>query len=153
MPLIPLDQVLRETGWVHQLAASESDVDDYARTLRAPGLTARLVRGQRCISRERLFHEFAAALQFPYYFGENWDAFEECVGDLSWLGGSGLLLFITNADKLLVGHPDDFKMLVSILQSAHDEENSPLQRIFLHCTPAAGQATHDRYARAGLAVS
>jgi hypothetical protein len=29
--------------------------------------------------------EFAASFQFPYYFGENWPAFDECINDLSWL--------------------------------------------------------------------
>ena len=34
----------------------------------------------------------AATMAFPAYFGYNWDAFEECVNDLSWVPASGYVL-------------------------------------------------------------
>jgi hypothetical protein len=43
----------------------------------------RVPRGLR--SKEKLLGVFAARLEFPTYFGGNWDAFEECLGDLAWL--------------------------------------------------------------------
>lgn len=39
------------------------------------------------------------ALNFPDYYGANWDALEECLGDLSWYQGP-LALLITHADSL-----------------------------------------------------
>jgi hypothetical protein len=36
-------------------------------------------------SKEKLLAVFAEKLRFPKYFGWNWDAFEECLKDLSWL--------------------------------------------------------------------
>ncbi|QIS02446.1 hypothetical protein F5X71_09020 [Nocardia brasiliensis] len=44
------------------------------------------VRGQRMRTTTELFAEFAAAFQFPWYFGQNWAAFDECMTDLDdWL--------------------------------------------------------------------
>jgi RNAse (barnase) inhibitor barstar len=36
-------------------------------------------------SKAVLFATFATSLHFRDYFGKNWDAFEECIRDLSWL--------------------------------------------------------------------
>jgi hypothetical protein len=41
------------------------------------GLTVRMTRGRKMRTVDGLFDEMAAALQFPCYFGANWDAFSE----------------------------------------------------------------------------
>lgn len=41
------------------------------------GLTVRRVRGKKA-HLSGIVREFGAALQFPYYFGENSGAFDEC---------------------------------------------------------------------------
>jgi hypothetical protein len=38
-------------------------------------------------------------MQFPDYFGMNWDALDECLRDLEWLSGEGYVLFIHNAEQ------------------------------------------------------
>jgi len=47
----------------------------------------RLVRGAKMRTTARLFDEISAAFQFPCYFGENWDALDECLNDIDWLPG------------------------------------------------------------------
>ena len=54
----------------------------------------RLVRGSRMLTEANVFQEFAAALQFPAYFGKNWDALDECLHDLSWLPGRRVALLV-----------------------------------------------------------
>ena len=36
-------------------------------------------------TRERLFESLSQQVQFPDYFGENWDALSECLRDLCWI--------------------------------------------------------------------
>ncbi|MBT2499561.1 barstar family protein [Agromyces sp. ISL-38] len=66
------------------------------------GLTTRVVRGRKMRTLQALFDEFAAALQFPIYFGENRDAFDECIADLEGLRpASGFVVVITELDQVL----------------------------------------------------
>jgi hypothetical protein len=66
------------------------------------GLTARVVRGRKMRTLHGLFDEFAAALQFPLYFGENEDAFDECIAELETLpAGEGYVVTITEPDEVL----------------------------------------------------
>ncbi|MEX2173722.1 MAG: barstar family protein [Pirellulaceae bacterium] len=46
-------------------------------------LVVRIPAGIR--SKQKLLAILADKLRFPAYFGWNWDALEECLGDLSWL--------------------------------------------------------------------
>ena len=58
------------------------------------------VRGKLCSTLEDFFREISAAMRFPYYFGWNWAAFDECMTDLEWLSVSGLLIVIDNFNFL-----------------------------------------------------
>ena len=60
-----------------------------------------------------LMKSIAAALEFPDWFGENWDALEDCLSDLSWREAAGHALVFEQAK---VG--DDFGVLVDVLGSA-----------------------------------
>jgi hypothetical protein len=67
----------------------------------------------RIDARERPLAAIARALEFPSWFGGNWDALEDCLGDLSWRGRDGhVLLFETfPAGK-------DLDMLLEVLRSS-----------------------------------
>lgn len=84
-------------------------------------------------TREDLIDKLAQALQFPKYFGRNWDAFLDLVTDLSWNSASGYVLLLKNADALLnlpSEHLDIFIRLclatVKRWQSGEDEEGKAI---------------------------
>lgn len=81
--------------------APEQPVAAVLERLRRAGLATRHLRGERMRTTDGVFGEFAAALQFPPYFGFNWHAFDECLGDLSWLGvDAGVGVVISAGDEL-----------------------------------------------------
>ncbi|HEY1487114.1 MAG TPA: barstar family protein [Micromonosporaceae bacterium] len=49
------------------------------------GWLMRIVDGAAMTDRASLFSEFMVACDFPDWFGGNWDAFADCLKDLSWL--------------------------------------------------------------------
>lgn len=42
--------------------------------------------------KKRLLAWYAEALRFPVYFGGNWDALSDCLGDLSWIAEKSILI-------------------------------------------------------------
>lgn len=68
--------------------------------------------------KEQLLGQLASALEFPHWFGRNWDALEDCLGDLAWRGGDGHLLLIEGFEGVRARRPDDFGVLLDILASS-----------------------------------
>ena len=52
-------------------------------------------------TKETLLDKLSEALSFPDYFGNNWDATNDCLRDLSWLEKDGYTLIVKNASVLL----------------------------------------------------
>jgi len=46
-----------------------------------------------------LFSVVASAMQFPDYFGNNWDALYECLRDMGWMAADGYLLILRDASQ------------------------------------------------------
>jgi RNAse (barnase) inhibitor barstar len=49
---------------------------------------------------ESLFATIAAAMNFPVYFGMNWDALSDLLRDLSWLSPKGVLVVLEDSKAL-----------------------------------------------------
>lgn len=59
---------------------------------------------------------YAEALRFPSYFGENWDALNDCLSDLSWIAEKNIL--ISHHDMPLTTVPTDRSIYLDILANA-----------------------------------
>ena len=64
-------------------------------------------------TKAELFNAYEVSLGLPEYFGSNWDAFEECVRDLSWVPTKNIVLF--HESLPFADHPDMLKTYLSIL--------------------------------------
>ena len=93
------------------------------------GLVVRLARGRKMRTWQGLFDEFAAALQFPWYFGENTDAFDECIADLAWLPPqNGYVIVLSEPEQVLIdAGAGALDALVSSLQGAAEQWAAPVE--------------------------
>lgn len=73
------------------------------------------VRGEFANTECAFFQEVSAAFRFPYYFGWNWAALDDCLTDLEWLSFSSLLLVVDRAELLFRDEPDA-KVCVNLLK-------------------------------------
>ncbi|WP_119313424.1 barstar family protein [Calidithermus terrae] len=88
--------------------------DDQWKKLAEPGdFVAILPRGLD--TKDKLLNALAETLQFPGYFGFNWDALNDCLKDFNWLSQRRILL-IHEDQTLLSGK--DLTTYISILEDA-----------------------------------
>ena len=66
--------------------------------------------------KDALLAWFADALAMPGYFGHNWDAFDECMRDLSWIGEHRVVLF--HRGMPLEASPKDQGIYIEVLADA-----------------------------------
>jgi len=82
------------------------------------GFVLKIMKGEKCRTPAGLFGEFAQALRFPDYFGQNWDALEECLADLEWLPAKGYVLLFTAAEKILSEDEEDYATFLEVMSDA-----------------------------------
>lgn len=82
------------------------------------GFAMKVLRGGKCRTRAGLLAEFARVLDFPDYFGHNWDALEECLADLEWLPAKGYVLLLTEAELVLPEDEEDYATFLEVLNDA-----------------------------------
>ena len=68
--------------------------------------------------REAFLKRSAERLQFPGYFGENWDALHECLLDLAATGSPGAVVHWRRGAVLAKRAPDAVKTALEILREA-----------------------------------
>ena len=110
--------------WGHFVSSTYRETDIEVVRYREDGplrddTVVRILRGSSCRTGFSLFDHWGAALQFPYYFGYNMNAFYDCIRDLGWLRAKHYVLVITEANRLLGDEDDrDFAGFLSVLEDA-----------------------------------
>jgi Barstar (barnase inhibitor) len=91
--------------------------------------------GREIFSKEVFLNQIAEAMQFPTYFGANWDALEECLKDLSWYPAQGYVLIYHQPEVFAQAQPEQWQVAYDILQSAVEYWNHteiPMRLVLLN---------------------
>ena len=84
-----------------------------------PGTGTYHLDGDVLTSKEAMLREVGMALSFPDYYGQNWDALEECLHDLA--GEGGLVLVIDHAAIPETADPEAWGILLDVLSVAAED--------------------------------
>lgn len=68
--------------------------------------------------KDGLLSAISRTLDFPEWFGNNWDALEECLNDLSWLGAPDVILLIEACERFIAQDREDFLIAADIFNTA-----------------------------------
>ena len=109
--------------------------DEIVDATRGSALQLSRIRLSGAADKQALMQRIADALEFPRWFGANWDALEDCLGDLSWSKAAGHVLLIEGAAGLPA---DERGILLDILASAAAgwmERKRPFFAVFADGSP------------------
>jgi RNAse (barnase) inhibitor barstar len=70
-----------------------------------------VIDGNKCKSITSFFEQISKAMNFPDYFGNNIDAFDEMMSDLEWIEEKNIVLIIMNYEHFL----SEDKELISVV--------------------------------------
>ncbi|MBI1928444.1 barstar family protein [Candidatus Poribacteria bacterium] len=80
------------------------------------------LHGHAIESKEAFFHLAAKEMSFPDYFGNNWDALEECMRDvMEWIPARGYIVLFEDAHLFCQSAPNDFLTFIEIVAGIADE--------------------------------
>ena len=96
---------------VYRVARADEVLD----AARGSGLRVTCVSLTGASEKTELLARVARGLEFPDWFGGNWDALEDCLTDLSWLQADGHVLLFDAAQTLAL---DDFGVFADVLASS-----------------------------------
>ncbi|MFG2649813.1 barstar family protein [Streptomyces sp. NPDC048436] len=110
--------------WVVFAPRGTAEVQRQLSALQAKGGQVHRFHASDLMTEQGIHHAFAQALQFPGYYGRNWDALVDCLDDLcgAVTGRVGIAGVIHGADPLL--EAEHFPLFVSVLCQGADRTNS-----------------------------
>jgi RNAse (barnase) inhibitor barstar len=102
---------------VYKLPEKATWVD---RTAKAVGFAFWRIDLAKVRDKSGLLTALARALDFPDWFGGNWDALEDCLGDLSWRPAPGYVVAIEHCQGFAKRARAEFETLLEVLAAAAD---------------------------------
>lgn len=108
-------------------------VEKVIEALSEQGIQVFYLDGKEIYSKETFLTKVAEVMRFPSYFGANWDAFEECVSDLTWYPAREYILIYERPDIFAQADPTNWQTGLDILRAVEEywqTRNTPLN-IFL----------------------
>ena len=112
----------------HLLDISLSDLDTLRMQLtkQRPEAVIRLLRGLTSLDSQNFFNHMATAFHFPHYFGANWPALKDSLGEQRRHHATPHLLIISHASRLLANEPRQvFENLLDVLATIQQEWQNP----------------------------
>lgn len=117
-----LDQLFAAPPGLYRLRSRARAATILARTARQ-GWRCYYLDGRTIGGKAEFLAAAAQALALPSYFGQNWDAFEECLGDLAW-GAMPALLLYDGVARFARAAPAEWAIAHSILAGVAERRDA-----------------------------
>ena len=101
-------------------AKSHASVAELSKLARLKGMAFFHLEGQKIEKKEQFLNHAAVAMKFPSHFGNNWDAFYDCLTDMDWVDAQGYVIYFDHTDAFASHHESQLETVVELFHDAVD---------------------------------
>lgn len=91
---------------------------ELARIADERGFTLFYLDGDLTPNEDAFLRNVAVAMSFPDYYGENWNALDECIQDLSWVPAAGYVLLYDDFERFARTDPAAWMIALDVFRTA-----------------------------------
>ncbi len=104
------------------------------------GLAFFCIEGQKIGDKNQFLKQAALLLRFPDYFGDNWDAFADCLTDMSWHEADGFVILYDHFGPFSEHSPREFETALDIFKESTEfwRDQGKALFVLLHGTSTKG---------------
>jgi len=99
---------------------THASVAELSKLARTKAMAFFHLEGQKIEKKEQFLNHAAVAMKFPSHFGNNWDAFYDCLTDMDWVEAEGYLIYFDHTDAFASHHESQLETVVELFQDAVD---------------------------------
>jgi hypothetical protein len=133
MTAVDVRKVLTDPSQGGAYFVDAQDAQDLAEAARGLDFAVARIELDGCGDKSAALSAIARGLRFPAWFGANFDALADSLGDMSWLPADGYLLLLEHADAWREADDDNFAMLLDVLNeaaAAWGDQGKPFWAVF-----------------------
>ncbi len=101
--------------FIHRLSVNLIELENEAKS--RTDIYLSVIDFENCKTKTQVIDKFAESFCFPDYYSNNWDSFDECINDLSWVLSDYYITIIKNFSCYELNNPKDFNILLKLLNS------------------------------------
>jgi RNAse (barnase) inhibitor barstar len=91
---------------------------DVSKLCKAQGMAFFHLEGKKIEGKDQFLNHASMAMHFPAHFGNNWDAFEDCITDLEWIKSDGYVIYFDHAEAFAEHHESQLETVLELFQDA-----------------------------------
>jgi RNAse (barnase) inhibitor barstar len=99
-------------------AKTHFGVAELARLAKSKKMSFFHLEGQKIERKEQFFNHAAIAMKFPTHFGNNWDAFYDCITEFDGVESEGFVIYFDHTDAFATHHESQLETLVELFRDA-----------------------------------
>ena len=97
---------------------SHAPVTEIAKLAKKHNMAFFHLEGQKIEKKLQFLNHAAVVMHFPVHFGNNWDAFEDCITDLEWIEAEGYVIYFDHTENFAQHHASELETVTELFQDA-----------------------------------